>query len=87
VQDLAICRHQLNPFRICKSDELAVVGCAVGSCHQLQNRIRRNGNSQRSNPTPAAIRLWPLFIAAGLGEQLKDTQKRKLDPAFHAAVK
>ena len=43
MQDLAICGDQLNAFRMRKSDELAVVGCAVRPCHQLQNSIGRNG--------------------------------------------
>src|SRR5215470_5058292 len=42
VQDLAICRHQLNPFRKRQRDELAVVSRASGVRDQVQNATRRD---------------------------------------------
>jgi len=42
MQDLAICRHQLNSFRMRKSDELAVISRASGVRDQVQNGTRRD---------------------------------------------
>src|SRR6476620_5475962 len=53
LQDLAICRHQLKAFRVCKSDELAVVGCAIKPCHQSQDASDETATRGVRNLPPA----------------------------------
>ena len=36
-QDLAICRHQVNPFRMSQRDEFTVMSRAIRSGNELKN--------------------------------------------------